>query len=683
MAIAIASPAATLASPEAPAGNAYRPDIDALRAFAITIVVAFHAGVPGFTGGFIGVDVFFVISGFVIMSALSREFSRTGRVDWPAFFARRVRRLVPAAVAMIVVTIGAAMLLLNSFGEQQSVAKSAIAAATSTSNLYFAFSAPVDYFAESGPEVFLHTWSLSVEEQFYLTIPLILALAAVLVRRTSWGSRRSLVVVLGAVVIVSLIVAVLMAEYAPTSGFFIPIGRGYELGIGALLAIVRLPEASPVIRRTVWAFCAAVLVIATIIGLPAQGFPGALALIPVLATAGLIWAHVKRNRVLLSRPVLGIGKVSYGWYLWHWPLLTLAAAWNLRDVSVAVNVALVLIALGISVVSYRMVETRFRYPANRNDNRRWPVIAAGLTALVATSAIAFAAGELADHNRESNHIATRAGVRDTGLPAQCFGVYNIRRSEGGAPCFVNGFDSTRPTVVVWGDSHGRMLMPAFVEAAGQQVNLVEANLAGCPPYFAAKLAADAAITAASRAGFGLCQAHNFKTYDWIAGQARDGHDVRVVMTARWPLYLGRHELEPHFDAPRFEMQSLHEQQIRVGTKALVDHLVTAGARIDFIVSEPALRRSAPDCLSRTVRYYDCDISRADVDDYRRDSLTWLSELHADAGPNSRWIDLIGTVCDEETCYAERNGVITFRDDNHLSQPLVDSLQGYFAPSVSR
>ncbi|MDX1892778.1 acyltransferase family protein [Mycolicibacterium sp. 050158] len=684
--------ATTTFAPSPPASRAtYRPDIDALRAIAILMVVAFHAGVPGFAGGFTGVDVFFVISGFVILRSLTDERTKTGRVSWWEFYGRRVRRLAPAGLLMIVVSLVLGMLVFNPIGEQQAVAKGAIAAATSTSNLYLSMFTG-DYFTPSyQPTVFIHTWSLSVEEQFYLGVPLLFLVAGFICRRSTRDRRRVMIALILLVCVASLASAIVLARFAPTQTFYLPFGRAYELGIGAMLAVINPTLGSTLLRRIVWWCSALVLVGVIVVGLPEYGYPGAWALIPTLAAAGMICAHVTSGdpggRQLMSAPMLGIGKVSYGWYLWHWPLLSIIATWYLREPPVWIRVIAVLVALGIAVASYRYWEPRFRISARgsaavRSRDGRQTVLT-GLLAIAATCALALGCLVFADHRAKSDAWSAAWHAKyDTAFPGRCFHVMELQSKPQDPVCPLDGFDPARPSVVVWGDSFAQAFVPGVVKAVrGRPVNVVVASRATCPPYLSSATKLPDIPYGLERTRLGLCQQHNDAALEWILDAAKHHGPVRVILVARWPAYQGRPELYPMQAQETHNLMVNNGPLMEAGTPALLRRLDQAGVGVDLFGLSPELDRPGPECVTRRWRAFTCDVSRSAEEEYWHGTTEWFQGLRATLGDRTRVIDPLGVVCDEEVCRAQRNGIVNFIDTDHLSAPAVEMLSDQIEPTV--
>jgi peptidoglycan/LPS O-acetylase OafA/YrhL len=362
-----------------------RPDLEGLRGVAVVGVLLFHLGAPWAAGGFVGVDAFFVLSGFLITGLILRERERTGRISLVAFYARRVRRILPAALVTIVVTIGAATIVLAPL-DIPTVALDGAAAALSVGNIRSAIDA-TDYFGASTPSPFRHFWSLGVEEQFYLLWP-----ALLIVVLGSSGSRRRVALVIAGIVGVSLAAAVWLTAVDQPWAFYSYPTRAWQLGLGGLLAVTAgwVARRSSLLLAPVAVAGLAGLVAAFVIVDAGFAYPGLVALLPTVATAAVIAGGDRRGpaRWLLGLPpVRWFGRISYSLYLWHWPILVLPVLALGRELSAPERLALAAIAIGVGALSWRWIEEPFRRGWSPTTSRRQTLLA-GVGAMAICAAIA-------------------------------------------------------------------------------------------------------------------------------------------------------------------------------------------------------------------------------------------------------------------------------------------------------
>jgi peptidoglycan/LPS O-acetylase OafA/YrhL len=406
---------------------AHRDDIQGLRAVAVLLVAFDHAGVPFLAGGYIGVDVFFVLSGFLITGILLAEFVDRGRISLPGFYLRRARRILPAAALTLVVTDIAAHHLLNVVRAREAVGDS-IWSALFAANVHFARQG-TDYFAQGQPpSPFLHFWSLAVEEQFYLVWPSVLAVLLVL------RFRRLLILVV-AVGAASLVWSIHVTAASPATAYYSTFARAWELALGASLAVAaprlrRLP--SPAGLALGWGGLLAIGYAAFAYS-ESTPFPGVAALVPAAGAALLIVAGLAARptafdagRVLAAAPLRYLGDRSYAFYLWHWPVLILAAEYAGRELSLGVKLGLLAFAFALSIASYGIVENPIRQmkPTLRLNGVLWPATATAValvsvlildstdraTARLDAAAAAVHPAELVRRGRSGqNEVARRGG----------------------------------------------------------------------------------------------------------------------------------------------------------------------------------------------------------------------------------------------------------------------------------
>ena len=463
-------------APDAIKPRAYRPDIDGLRAVAVVAVILTHAGVAGFTGGFVGVDIFFVISGYLIYRDLIRRLAE-GRLSLFGFYGRRMRRTFPAFYLVCAVTLAGAALLLMP-GDLDELARSMIAAVCLVPNIFYL--TQVGYFdgaAMSKP--LLHTWSLGVEEQFYLLAPLLpLALARFAPRR-----RKAVLV---ALFVGALALAIGIRLLSRDAAFYLMPARAFEFLVGCLLAEAIVP---PVRARWLAEALTAIAALALVVSITAFSdatpLPGLLSLVPCLATAAIIHVGGTRNTAVGAalgwRGAAFVGLISYSLYLWHWPLIVALRYADLRATPTLALGAGVLL-FGLSSLSWRFVETPFRDPRSQWRGRAPFLVPAGAAVLVATCALTVAAdgwphrfppdvASVAAYYAYRDHKPFREG--------QCFITSKNHLADyDRATCLriVPG----KKNVLLLGDSHAAHLWTGLADT-WPDVNFLQATASGCKP----------------------------------------------------------------------------------------------------------------------------------------------------------------------------------------------------------
>jgi peptidoglycan/LPS O-acetylase OafA/YrhL len=376
--------------------DGFRPDIEGLRGIAVSLVVLFHAGLLSksatqITGGFIGVDLFFVVSGFLITGLLVRERERSGRISFSRFYARRVRRILPAALVVLLVTFVAAN-SLTTLVDRPSVMQDGASAALSIANIRFAWT--TDYFNPVSYSPFLHYWSLGVEEQFYFVWPALMAIVAWKAPRLGAG------VALTIVVAASFLASLVITNSSTSTAFYMLPTRAWQLGAGGLVAVGagsfdRLPRAiraaaGQLLAFAGWGAMAALITAAVAIDSMATPYPGMAAIVPTIAGVLLIASGQERTgpgMLLRLAPVRFIGRISYSLYLWHWPILILGGIWlvgPMGTISTKQALALAALAVPVAAVSWLLIEEPFRrgrIPLPRPSR----VVGVGLAAMLAVA----------------------------------------------------------------------------------------------------------------------------------------------------------------------------------------------------------------------------------------------------------------------------------------------------------
>ncbi|MBH0110862.1 acyltransferase [Salinibacterium sp. NG22] len=461
----------------------FRGDINGLRVLAIGPVVAFHAGFPGFSGGFIGVDVFFVISGFLITTNLVREVTATSRVNVAQFWAKRVRRLLPASVLMILVTLPLALWILSPL-QWSTLGRDAGSALLYISNFVFAQQA-TDYFAVDlgDPSPYLHMWSLGVEEQFYVLWPLLIIAAAAFARRRGVSIQRILLVAFSVTIVLSFALSLYWTQTAPAAAFYLLPTRAWEFAAAGLVAMLSTKFlGAPALRATMIVVGGVVLLGTVFLLTEAAPFPGFAALLPVVATILIILGGRTREgetqvwpaRLLAIAPMQWVGKLSYSWYLWHWPFIVLAGVAFETQTSWVLGTA-ALASLGAAVLTYYLVENPIRFsPALTQSLRRTFIAAATVTAL----GLAAAVGSYVQGGIAAEKFGTIEQARSERPNHDCDRSSTV--VDGVTLCEMGALESTT-TIALIGDSHAGQWKEALGEAAEQEnIRLVVRWFRSCP-----------------------------------------------------------------------------------------------------------------------------------------------------------------------------------------------------------
>ena len=643
--------------------NKYRSDIDGLRAIAVGSVVLFHAGVTALSGGFAGVDVFFVISGYLITANLHGDLLQ-GRFSIAAFYERRARRILPALFVMIAGSaLGAAMFLPN---DLMLFGGSAAATALSLSNVFFfRHTGYFDVGATISP--LLHTWSLAVEEQFYLAFPPVLWIIARLAR----GRQGPLVATLGGLWAMSFVFGLWQVAHDQRAAFYLPFARAWELLTGALLATKVVEAPARRWMREVGAATGLALILGTIFLLPpTASFPGLDALPPCLGAALVIWAGSGESgatstaaRLLTLRPVVFLGLISYSLYLWHWPLLVFARYYNLGELGPAARTAVVGVALGAATASWWFVERPFR---TRRLLARPPAlfgscIAASLAVCICGGAVALAKGL---PQRLAPSAALLAAGADDHNPYRdhCFAL-TARDLNQGRFCRIGVEDSRPPSLIVWGDSHADAVMSAFdAQAKARGIVAADVTHGSCPPLLGVEVherednlcppLADAAMALIER------------------------YDIRkVVIAGRWAGYAEGRLYQP--GAPPVVLRQAgaansgfsgdNHALFAAALERTLARLRTQGRQVYVVLPAPEVDRPVADTLARAAVFHrtvDFAPTRQAYDARQRFVRQTLHRLARRYGATE--IDPAARLCGRQRCRLTLNGRSLYYDTDHLS-----------------
>ncbi|MFS8038006.1 acyltransferase family protein [Xanthobacter sp. AM11] len=646
----------------------YRPDIDGLRAVAVGSVVLFHGRIPPFGGGFIGVDVFFVISGFLITSILYREMSG-GSFSLVDFYDRRIRRIFPALfVVLAVTTLLAALVLMPR--QMGGYVATLIPSALFYANIHF--TDLINYFGPKADETpLLHLWSLAVEEQFYIFFPLLLF---VLMKA---GGRRLAVPGLALVAIGSLAYAQSIVETDQSAAFFLLTSRAWELLVGALVALIAWPRMAA--KPAAWIAVAGAAAVVAPVFLYNQDspFPGIWAAPPVLGTAALIHAGAFApegivSRLLSLKPMVYVGRISYSLYLWHWPLLVLAALWKGGHLTYIQSGLVIVLAVALSALSLKYIETPLRR-SGAPGGRRLASIGAGACAIALTVGVALglqqagrgffpisplgaaaeaAADDKSQFQRHCNHSPRYWYPASMKSMTQC----------GLGP----GVERGTYDVLVWGDSHAGATFIGIAEAAARLGYTSRLQtMAGCPPLIGG-------IAQRDQTSNSVCHDFNAAVLDEI----RQVKPKVVVLVARWALTTtraGRGFALVTDELPGGDVRT-KENSIRVFAHMVgrtVEELRGLGAQVILLGQSPEYDAAPSLCFARREFKGHADTA-ACLEQTRPQALRAIGPANdilaaaATGRPGVATVLMADVLCRGDRCTAGEPPVFYYVDGNHLT-----------------
>ncbi|HET7027015.1 MAG TPA: acyltransferase family protein [Candidatus Limnocylindrales bacterium] len=697
--------------------DGFRPDIEGLRGLAVALVVLYHVGVGGFGGGFVGVDVFFVVSGFLISGLLLRERERSGRISIVDFYERRVLRILPAAAVVIVATLVVGYRLAAPL-DRQSVGLDGMAAALSIGNVRFALGAG-DYFSSvAAPSPFLHFWSLGVEEQFYLVWPAVLVVATAVPR----GRRLVAGVILAVIVVVSFAASIVLTDSAPNWAFYSLPTRAWQLAAGGLLAvgwrwIARAPAAVRVVVG--WCGLAAVIGVAGLLD-DSVPYPGLASLWPTLGAVALIAGGTARTgpAVLLVRaPVRFLGRISYSLYLWHWPILVLVPTALGVEPDVVGRLGLAGLAVVVATASWALVEQPFRrgLPALHAAPAR--TVSAGIAAILLVTSIGgglVAAGAVPTAaSPGSGPVAAPSLAWDDGAPVVAAAPTepSPRRSAAPAPGSAAASPTTNPSstplpssTVVASSTRPQPpadeALPADVRPALASARSDEERLRAdhCLAFEPQAVPNAACAYGPAHASFTVAlvgdshAAHWFPALEAIA-QHRGWRllvftkvSCPFIDLAVWNRVLERdyRECAAFRDATIARLAIEKPDLVVVAMSRWIKPLAAADAtngieaaaigravrrlpgRVAIVVDTPYAKSDIPGCLS------------AHTDDvtacaFRISGGNGVLERAAAKASGAAVVDLTASLCVRGLCPAVANGMIVYRDSHHLTATFSRSL----------
>lgn len=641
--------------------NSYRPDIDGLRALSILSVLAFHIHLPILKSGFVGVDIFFVISGFLITRILLLEGVVHNRISLLGFWARRVKRLSPALLFVVISVLLAGAVTLNRVsGEVGLLDRAALATILIAAN-HFALSQSGNYFAplaETNP--LLHMWSLSVEEQFYLIWPLLLAagLAFGGVARFRWAIM--------AVLILSFGLSCYLSYTDVQAAFFLMPARAWELMTGALLAHQTLnPSSTRYYQRylALTGWLGFLLIIYSISYLDGSlPFPGPAAAFPVIGACLVIFSGQGKptgvSALLAVRPLVYIGKLSYPLYLWHWPVLVLMRSQRLFQDSFALDALALVISAVLAIITYEWVEKKSWNMFKTLVPRQ--IIMAGASGSALAVVLVFISGLWVRMGWGYSSLEASMDQARKDMPnLQCMFPSRLPSESEVQRCYPN---SNKPSVLLLGDSHANHWNPALKDAA-QRLNLDLGVLTmnACRPL-------------PGPVGTDECVAFNQKIFNRLV-EWKEEHKLQgVIISARWPEGTGwlppslsdRNSWKPgvFFDRRAHDSNGALNY-LSEDLRGLMDLVSGLEMKVLLILSSPVQKFAAIHCLMR-LGAEACYVSESDFNAYSGPAEQVISEV-AKKYPGLRLFQPRAFMCRNQLCPVMEGDVVIYTDDDHVSQ----------------
>lgn len=629
----------------------YRPEIDGLRAFAVVPVVFYHAGVKGFSGGFVGVDVFFVISGYLITLLLLNELN-ADRLSILTFYERRTRRILPALVAVTLFCLPMAYFFLMPAALKE-FAESMISVSLFCSNIFFWHES--GYFdVASTLKPLIHTWSLAVEEQYYLLFPLVLLLI--------WKHARRFIL---PIFVICAMASLGLAEWAvrmhPSVAFFFLPARGWELLIGAILAVIEFEGGRRYNNRPiseVGGLIGLALIFYPVCRFNDQTpFPGLHALPPTIGAASIIFFANSENlvgKILRLKLFVGIGLISYSAYLWHQPLLAFFRDRSPRDLSGTEAAALIVLSLFIAYFSWRFVERPFRDRTHFSRNQIFRFAFASCVVFLTVGMMATASqGYLWSAKRKAiaEKLEARVAV-NFGLSPACEGSFT-----NSPKCRT----SDAPEVLVWGDSYAMQVVDGLL-ASNPQLKIRQATVSNCGPVFDIAPLTNIAPVSISTIGA-----------KWALGCiATNDHVRKLLQQSRSLKYVVLSSPFSNYVAEDARIMT-RDGRILAGKTAFAGYFEYSLMEIRRMGITPIVISPTPSsgfntgrCLE-TAEYFGedvhiCDFSLAQASAQQKDVIDLLDQVSGMA----KIIWLSDGICTNGRCRADQDGVFIYRDGGHLS-----------------
>ncbi len=655
----------------------YRPDLDGLRAIAVLSVVAFHAFPNLVRGGFVGVDVFFVISGFLISSIILASLD-SGRFSFLEFYARRIRRIFPA-LALVLLSALCLGLFTMFADEYQRLGKHVLGGAGFFSNfVLWNESGYFDSAVETKP--LLHLWSLGIEEQFYIIWPLLLWL--------SWRQRYHPLIMISLLVLMSFMLNITGVRKDIVATFYLPHTRFWELLVGAGLAWFALYGSSQFVPSGGGRFKTGLMVLASFNRRPGmsqfksilgalllllalaltdkqRAFPGWWAVLPVLATALLIsggpTAWLNRT-VLAQRALVGIGVISFPLYLWHWLLLSFTRVSQGGEISTAQAAMAVFVSFILSWLTYKLVEQPLRLGQSSRAKTFGLLLALGFLGGAGWFLANAGIQAYSPYQHQAAHYLSTM-VRSAREP-ECFDLPNAYRRADTWHCTL-GEGSATPTVFAYGDSHAFSMLPAFEMYAnkyGQRVAFLATS--GCPPLLGVQSWSDE-----ERMGKHDCRETNERIFRYVQANGIKA----VVLVARWTYYVGGLTRPDQLNFISDKKGSDHSRDVsrREFVNALQQTMLrynAIGTRVYFVADNPQQKLTVRDAMKKATVLADAEINQyaASRNEHIADQQFVTKLLSGYSSSQVHAINFDDVLCDPNSCPIVSEGKSLYFDDDHLS-----------------
>ncbi|QYD70507.1 acyltransferase [Paraburkholderia edwinii] len=653
--------------------HGYRPDVDGLRAIAVIAVVVFHAFPAALAGGFVGVDIFFAISGYLISQHIigTLDQRRFSLVD---FYARRIKRIYPALITVMTACLGAGIVMMAS-GELEQLASDALASVAFVANLYFLTTR--DYFSQgAGASVLLHLWSLGVEEQYYIVWPVALYLL------WRYTSRRVATLVIAAVIVLSLGSSIVLSSTHAVAAFYLPVTRFWELLFGSALAwaefhwgACRAMQASTVaLARRLPLRDLASFVGAALIGLslalydPTTVFPGWRAALPaggatlLIAAGPTAWLN---RHVLALKPVTYLGLISYPLYLWHWPILVFLRLSSSGAPTATMRVAAIGVAVALSALTFSCIEAPARFS---RVARSHPVrVASALFAMMMGIGL-------------SSYAISRDNGMPDRFPDASFNEYQAhwaftdacKKTFPAAEFCMMPTPNGHPEVALLGDSHANHFYEGLRRAlAASGTGLFAVGAGNCPPFSGVDIY------------LGTYVKHCAALFDGVLDYVEKSRDIHTVILSSYAIS----SIAGGFDYARGDYvrlvaasgaqaapnaaQPRDESNMDVylaGLERTLTRLRAAGKRVVFVLDTPELDFDPSTCVRRPVQISvrsPCAVPRVKVEQ-RLSGVQKRIFAVLVKFPDVKVFNPVPLLCDSQNCYARRGGEFMYTDRDHLT-----------------